>query len=85
LFPDDILEDELMDMDELFANNPADNHLLNLGFVELLQPEVDLVLTNKLKKTSPLHVGFLKQNPEALRLRAKSLAPGLGPPTVQVP
>jgi hypothetical protein len=85
LLPDDILEDELMDVVDLFADNPTDNHLHNLGFVKLLQPEVDPVLTNKLKQTSPLHAGFLKQNPEALRLWAKCLAPGPGAPTVQVP
>ncbi|RLN12273.1 hypothetical protein C2845_PM09G10930 [Panicum miliaceum] len=76
--PDEIQADELMDV---LANNvpPQDEHL-QLGFVELLQPEIDPVFMSHLQ-----HSELFQPNAEAVRLCANFFAPGSSKAPVMVP
>jgi hypothetical protein len=96
LLLDDIQEDELMDQDNLdFLNQQMDldvnanglngNNLQNVGFIQLLQPDLGLPCFDRLVQFPQPQSEFFKQNPEAIRLWAKCFAPGPGAPTIHIP
>lgn len=77
--PNEIQEDGLMDQNELQMEQ---NDYLQLGFVHLAEPSFDPVLSARFTSWPSLHS---KANPEATRIWAHHLAPGLSKSTVMIP
>jgi hypothetical protein len=84
--PDEIQENELMDLDDLIeVNNQQGANALHVGLVRFIQPEADSVFVSRQLEIPQPRSDFFRRNSEAIRLWAKCFAPGPGASTVHVP
>jgi hypothetical protein len=72
-----------MDMD-FNADGLHGNNFRNVGFVQIIQPDVDHIFLNRQFQVPQPKSDFFKQNPEAVRLWAKCFALGPGAPTIHI-